>query len=76
MREERTTFSVTRGQADLVESPGKVRQAQERIQDQLEGFVERNRSRFEKTDEVLEKLFPELQSLPKGSFRFIMDRMP
>jgi hypothetical protein len=76
LREERTTSSVTRGQADLVESPGAVRQAQERIQDQLEGFVERNRSSFEKTDEVLEKLFPELQSLPKGSFWSILDKMP
>ena len=50
VRAERTTSGVTRGQADLVESPEKVRVWQEATQGKLEQFQERNKLTHERID--------------------------
>jgi hypothetical protein len=62
----RITSSVTRGQADLVESEEQVRRAQQSIQEKLDEFQERIRPTKERTDAKLKKLFPELRGLPWG----------
>jgi hypothetical protein len=66
LREERGTSGVTRGQADLVESPAKVRRFQEATQGKLEEFRERIQPTKEKSDVLLKKLFPELRKLRKS----------
>jgi len=63
-RAERTTSGVTRGQADLIESPGKVRKWQEATQERRRQFVERTEARREQTQATLHRLFPELARVP------------
>lgn len=60
---ERTPTRITRGQADLIESPAKVRKWQEATQAKLEAFEERIQPVREEREAKLEELFPELRGL-------------
>jgi hypothetical protein len=63
IRAERTTSGITRGQADLVESPESVRKWQEGVAVELQESLERNKPKSEQTDAKLRYLFSELRDL-------------
>jgi hypothetical protein len=65
VRAERTTSGFTRGQADLIESPRKVRKWQDATLRKHAQFIERTKSTRERTDAKLLELFPELERLPQ-----------
>jgi hypothetical protein len=61
----RITSSVTRGQADLVQSAERVGRAQQSIRKQLDEFQVRIQPTIERTDKKLKRLFPELRGLKR-----------
>lgn len=64
VRAERTTSGVTRGQANLIESPRKVREWQETTQAKLNLFHERINPTRELIEANLHEVFPDWKSLP------------
>jgi hypothetical protein len=63
VRAERTTSGVTRGQADLIESPRKVQEWQEATQAERLEFHERSSASRKHINNKLRELFPEIASL-------------
>jgi hypothetical protein len=62
---ERTTSGVTRGLADLIEAPAKVRKWQEATRKALDEFNQRSQPRRAVLDTKLRHFFPELEGLPR-----------
>lgn len=63
LQEERTSSGVTCGQSDLIDSPEKVQQRQEKTRRELEEFqIRRDAGRAQRNDELL-ALFPDLAEL-------------
>jgi hypothetical protein len=65
IRKDRATSGVSRGQADLIESPGKVREWHEATQHKLDRLRERIGPAMRRTDAKLRQLFPELTGTPE-----------
>jgi hypothetical protein len=63
IRAERTTSGVTRGQADLIESPAKVKAWHEKTTKQLDEFKETHAPTRKRYNTKLRELFPELREL-------------
>jgi hypothetical protein len=63
IRDGRVTSGVGGSLSDLTDSPGKVKERQDVLQERLRKFDERSAARKSETDMKLEELFPELREL-------------